>query len=190
MKKPSDYINLLPREEKKASLFLSKGSIILGLFVLAWLVLLGWQGHKLLDLRSRLNSFTIKKNEYRQQLVALYKELGISLPVGMTPEKAWLIQSILSERILWSEVFKQFSLIVPRGMWFDSLEGSSVGKAEIKIRGGALNYLMIAEFMRALGKSPYFEKPQLIFAQKAVVQGQETVGFEIVCGVKKMRGAP
>lgn len=189
MKKPSEYINLFPREEKKEAPYLGKAFLILGLFSLAWLIVLGWQGYNLLEFRSRLNSLTIKKNAYQQQLATIYKELGITLPAGMSPEKAWLIQNILSERILWSEVFKQFSLIVPRGMWFDSLEGSSVGKAEIKIRGGAFNYAMIAEFLLALEKSPYFEKPQLMFAQKAVVQGKETVGFEIICGVKRMRGA-
>ena len=111
------------------------------------------------------------------------------LTPGTSPEKAWLIQSILSERVLWSEVFKQFSLIVPRGLWFDSLEGNSTGKAEMKIRGGAFSYRTVSEFMLAMEKSPYFEKPQLLSAQKVMVQGQETVGFEIVCGVKKPQGA-
>jgi hypothetical protein len=43
--------------------------------------------------------------------------------------------------------------------------------------------------MLAMEKSPYFEKPQLMFVQKAAVKGQETVGFEIVCGIKKTPGA-
>jgi len=185
MVKSSDYINLLPREGKKAVPILNKVSIVICLFVLTWLTLFGWQAYKLLDSRARLHALSIKRDGYRQQLVSIYKELGITLPAGMSPERAWIVQNILRDRILWSEVFKQFSLVVPRGMWFDSLEGNSSDKAQIKIRGGAMNYTMIAEFMLALDRSPYFEKPQLIFAQKTVVQGQDTISFEIVCGVKK-----
>ena len=99
-----------------------------------------------------------------------------------------MIQNILSERVLWSDVFKEFSIIVPKGLWFDSLEGSSVGKAAIRIRGGAFNYRTVSEFMLAMEKSAYFEKPQLIFMQKAIQQSQETVGFEITCGIKTRGG--
>lgn len=189
MKKTNDYINLLPPEEKAPRGEASKLALIAGVFALAWIAVFGWQGKLYLDQRSALEVRTLKKEALQQQLVAIYKDLGIALPPGTSPEKAWLIQNILNQRVLWSEVFKQFSLIVPRGMWFDSLEGSSVGKAEIKIRGGAFNYPTVSEFLLAMEKSPYFEKPQLIFAQKAVVQGRETIGFEILCGIKKSPGA-
>jgi hypothetical protein len=189
MKKANDYINLLPPEEKVPRGDVNKAVLIAGLFALAWIGVFGWQAKQYLDLRSTMDARIMKKEALQQQLGAFYKDLGIALPAGTSPEKAWLIQSILSQRVLWSEVFKQFSLIVPRGMWFDSLEGSSVGKAEIKIRGGAFNYPTVSSFLLAMEKSPYFEKPQLVFAQKAVVQGRETIGFEIVCGIKKSSGA-
>ena len=189
MKKSKDYINLLPAEEKAPRRAANKTAIIAGLFVLVWLAVFGWQAKQFLDLRSTLASRTMKKEMLQQQLAGIFKDLGIALPAGTSPEKAWLIQNLLSERVLWSEVFKQFSLIVPPGMWFDSLEGTSAGKAQIKIRGGAFTYPTVSTFLLAMEKSPYFEKPQLLSAQKAVVQGRETVGFEIVCGIKKSPGA-
>lgn len=189
MKKKKDYINLLPPEEKKPGRVVSMGSLFTALFVLAWLVVLGLQMKQLLVLRSRLSTLTVKKELLQQELTALHKELGITLPAGVNPEKQAVIQTILSERVLWSEVFKQFAMMVPKGLWFDSLEGSAAGKAEIKVRGGAFNYLSVAEFMLAMEKSSYFEKPQLMFAQKAVVQGRDVVAFEIVCGIKKAPGA-
>lgn len=188
MKKTKDYINLLPPEGKKPGCAVSKGALVLALFVLGWLAVLGWQMKQMLDLRSRLNTLSIKKQALQQQLAAIHQELGLTLPAGTSPEKAAVIQTILSERVLWSEVFRQFAMMVPKGLWFDSLEGSAVGKAEIKVRGGAFNYLTVAEFMLAMEKSPYFEKPQLMFAQKAVVQGKDVVAFEIVCGIKKAQG--
>jgi Tfp pilus assembly protein PilN len=189
MKKKKDYINLLPPEEKKPGRVVGKGSLFAALFVLAWLVVCGLQMKELLVLRARQNTLVVKKRALQQQLAAIHKELGIALPAGMSPEKAAVIQTILSERVLWSEVFKQFAIMVPKGLWFDSLEGSSAGKAEIKVRGGAFSYLSVAEFMLAMEKSPYFEKPQLLFAQKAVVQGKDVVAFEIACGIKKAQGA-
>jgi hypothetical protein len=44
--------------------------------------------------------------------------------------------------------------------------------------------------MRSMEKSGYFMDPQLSYAQKAVVQGQDVIGFEIICGMKKAQGAP
>jgi Tfp pilus assembly protein PilN len=124
------------------------------------------------------------------QVTTLQQELGIAGPAGPNSEKASLIKNLLGERVLWSQVFKQFSRMVPIGMWFDSLEGTAALKAEIKIKGGAVSYQTISDFMLAMERSSYFEKPQLTFAQKAVVQGRDVIGFEIVCGIKKAQGSP
>ena len=43
--------------------------------------------------------------------------------------------------------------------------------------------------MSAMDRSGYFTNPQLSYAQKSVVQGQEVVGFEIISGIRKNRGA-
>jgi hypothetical protein len=43
----------------------------------------------------------------------------------------------------------------------------------------------VAEFMLSMEKSAFFEKPQLVYAQKAVVQGQDVIGFEILCIIKR-----
>jgi Tfp pilus assembly protein PilN len=188
MKKTKDYINLLPPEEKRPARVFGRAALVSGLFVLAWLGIFGWQLKQVLDLRSRLDMLTVKKQSLRQHLESMYKDLGITVPAGTSPEKAAVIQSILNERVLWSEVFKQFAQLVPKGLWFDSLEGSADGKAEIRIRGGAFNYLTVAEFMLAMEKSQYFEKPQLVSAQKVVVQTREAIGFEIACGIKKSPG--
>jgi Tfp pilus assembly protein PilN len=189
MKKTKDYINLLPPEEKKPRRIASTWSVFAAVFVLAWLVIFGMQMKQFLGLRQQLITLGVKKQALQQQLAAIHKELGITLPAGMSPEKAAVIESILSERVRWSEVFNQFALMVPKGLWFDSLEGSTAGKAEIKIRGGAFSYLSVAEFMLSMEKSPYFDKPQLLSAQKAVVQGRDVVAFEISCGIKKVQEA-
>jgi Tfp pilus assembly protein PilN len=185
MKKTKDYINLLPPEEKKPMRALNRPVLIAGAFAVAWLLVFGWLGKQALDSRSKLETLNQKKQARQQELASVYSELGIALPAGTSPEKAWLIQSILNERVLWSEVFKQFSLLVPKGMWFDSLEGNAGANATIKIRGGAFTYRTVNEFMLGMEKSNYFEKPQLLSMQKTTMQGQETVGFEIVCGIKR-----
>lgn len=188
MKAVKDYINLLPRKEKEPAHFAAWGALLVLLFMLVWLGLFGWQVKQQLDLKKRLSALTARQQSLRQQGDVLRKELGIS-PGSTALGKAALIQSLLEERVVWSGVFKQFSQIVPRGLWFDSLEGSAAGKGEIKIRGGAINYSAITAFMVSMEKSGYFEFPQLSYAQKAVTQGQDVVGFEIISGIKKTQGA-
>jgi Tfp pilus assembly protein PilN len=190
MKAVKDYINLLPREEKKSSRAMTVSMLAVVLFVLAGLAVFGLKFKEFQDMRTRLGALTLQKQAVEQQLTALQKDLGVSsAPGGMNPAKAALIQNLLGERVLWSEVFKQFSQTVPRGLWFDSLEGSSAGKAEIKIRGGAFSYSTVSEFMLAMERSSYFEKPDLLFAQKTTIQGRDVIGFEIVCAIKKGQGA-
>jgi Tfp pilus assembly protein PilN len=188
MKSAKDYINLLPQEEKKPSPLATRGVLLTLLFLLVWLGLFGWQAKQQVDLKKRMATLTAQKQSLQQQGDVLRKELGIT--AGSTAlGKAALIQSLLEERVLWSSVFKQFSRIVPKGMWFDSLEGNTTGKAEIKIRGGAFNYVAITEFMVSMEKTGYFDFPQLSYAQKAVTQGQDVVGFEIISGIKKTQRA-
>jgi Tfp pilus assembly protein PilN len=183
-----DYINLLPREEKRPSLVMSRGGLLAILFTLVWLGLFGWQMKRQWEADSRLATLLGQRQALQQQANAMIKELGITT-AGSSQERAALVQSLLDDRVLWSEVFKQFSQIVPKGLWFDGLEGTTTGKVEIKIRGGAFTYLSVAEFMGAMDKSGYFTNPHLSYAQKAVVQGQEVVGFEIISGIKKKQGA-
>ncbi len=187
MKRVKDYINLLPREDKKAADPGGTTKILLVIFALAWGGAFGWQGKLAWDLKGQMTSIAWKKQALLQQLDAMYKELGITAPVGagMAQQRSALIYSLLGERVLWSEVFKQFSRMVPKGLWFDNLEGSTTGRAVIKIKGGAYNYLSVAEFMLAMEKSNFFERPQLLYAQKGIVQGQDVIGFEITCGIKK-----
>ena len=187
MKIVKDYINLLPGEDKKTgnAFRISKTTAAAAVFVFAWAFAFGWQAWQQWTLQQRLAPLTEKRQALQRELEAAQKELGLSVTAGMGQEKAALVNRILGDRVLWSEVFKQFSRLVPKGLWFDSLEGGSADRAEIRIRGGAFTYVSVSEFMLSLEKSGYFEKPQLMFAQKTVVQRQEVVGYEIVCGIRK-----
>jgi Tfp pilus assembly protein PilN len=190
MKPSKDYINLLPQEEKKPARYATWGALLVLVFVLVWLAVFGRQLVQYRSLKNRLATLNVQKQALEQQADGLRKELAVVSPTGMTRDKAALIQDILKQRVLWSQVFKHLSIIVPKGLWFDYLEGISDDKAEIKIRGGAFSYLSIADFMLSMEKSGYFQAPQLSYAQKSVVQGQDVVGFEIICGMKKEQGAP
>ncbi len=175
-------------EDKRRGRGPGKGLLLPAAFVIGWGGLFGWQMKLSMDYKARLQSLELKRQALLQELSVIHKDLGLAAPTGANPEKTAIIHNLLGERVRWSEVFKQFSRIVPKGLWFDNLEGSAAERAEIKIKGGAFNYLSIAEFMLAMEKSGYFDKPQLIYAQKNIVQGQDVVGFEIQCGIKKGQG--
>ena len=138
-----DYINLLPPEANKPSLVMGRGGLVVMLFTLVWLGLFGSQVKRHYEVDDRLATLVGQRQALQQQASVMLKESGLTT-AGSSPERAVLIQSLLDERVLWSEVFKQFSQIVPRGLWFDGLEGNTTGKVEIRIRGGALTYLAVA----------------------------------------------
>ena len=189
LKAGKNDINLLPREEKDPGGGAPWLMIVLPvLFILGWAGAFGWQTSEAITLKKQEGSLAARKQTLLKELETLSREIGVAATDG-DEQKAALINSLLQERVLWSEVFKQFSLIVPKGLWFDNVEGGTTGKAEIRIKGGAFNYLSVAEMMLAMEKSAYFEKPQLIYAQKAVVQGQDVIGFEILCLLKRREAA-
>ena len=185
MKIEKDYINLLPRKEKKPFPLMKAGSLAVLLFILVWLAAFGLQAKRTLELRAELESLTAQKQVLQQELASHRKELGPAAVFGATEEQSALIRNLLVERVLWSEVFKQFSRVVPSGVWFDSLEGNSSGRTEIKIMGGALNYPTMGQFMTAMEKSGYFVNPQLSYARKTVVKGRDIVAFQITCETKR-----
>jgi len=187
MKTAKEYINLLPRKEKSPVRMPEAWRLGGVLFLLLWLVLFGVKAKQWWDVRAQLRTLEPQQARLEQELSAMRKSLGLTAGAGA--EQTVLIQSLLKERVLWSEVFQQFSRIIPRGVWFDGLEGTSVDKPQIRIRGGAFNYRLISDFMLAMEQTEYFDKPELMFAQKAVVQGHDAVGFEIRCGVKNTQGA-
>lgn len=189
MARRREYINLLPADSAGARWVPGEGTVLAVLFAAGWAAVFGWQAAQMFRLQGQVDALEAKKAPLAQQLAMVRQQLGITAPEGqMNPERAAVVMGILGERVLWSEVFVQFSRIVPKGLWFDTLEGSATGNAEVRIKGGALGYLAIAEFMMAMEQSRYFEKPQLVYAQKAVVQGQEIVGYEIVAVISRTKG--
>jgi Tfp pilus assembly protein PilN len=189
MKKTKDYINLLPPKRKKPGRAVNPWWIAVPLFVLVWTALFGLKYAELRGARAELAAAAARKSGLEQQLALIRAELGLTAAPGSPADNAALIRRLLKERVLWSDVFQQFSRIIPQGVWFDSLEGSSSGAPEIRIRGGAFHYGSIADFMLAMEQSGYFDKPQLLSAQNSVVQGREVIGFSILCGVTKPREA-
>ena len=98
---------------------MNTGMLLLILCALLWLGVFGWQAKQAWGLKRQVTQLTLKKQELFAQLEAIQKELGLTVPAGTSPETAALIHNLLGERVLWSEVFKQFARIVPKGLWFD-----------------------------------------------------------------------
>ena len=193
MKTVKELVDLLPAKEKKTAKALSPWLVAGTLFVLVLTYpAFGLKAKQWMDLQARLESLMPQKQVLERQLAG--DSCRARVDCGIGGRRQYRAGSTdpepLKDRVLWSDVFQQFSLIIPHGVWFDSLEGSSVGEAEIKIRGGAFNYRLISDFMLAMEQSGYFEKPELVYAQKSTLQGRDVVGFEIHCGVKKSQGVP
>jgi Tfp pilus assembly protein PilN len=180
-----DSINLLPRSSDGKRFVLNRWIAAMIVFAVLWAAAFGMTARQRTAMLRTLSALDVHKQELRSQLSALQREYGLTDQPGMSSTRAALITSLLNERVVWSEVFRQFSRIVPPGLWFDSLEGSSTGAAEIRLRGGALSYDAVSQLLLAMEKSAYFVKPELVSAQKTIVRGRDVVAFEIACGVRK-----
>lgn len=188
MKTAKEYINLLPRKEKQPVQPMNALLVGAALFLLVWIGLFGLKAIQLRRLSADLSSRELQQHHLEQELADLSNKLGLTPEQGSSLNKPALVQRLLKERVLWSQVFQQFSRIVPQGVWFDTLEGSSIGDAKVQIRGDAFDYRLISDFMLGMEHSGYFEKPELVFAQKALVQDHDVIEFEIHCCVKKSQG--
>lgn len=187
MKPSKDYINLMPKAQPKPRRIELPGpaAAVAALFVLGWAAAFGLQWKEQRNQQERLAALVATKQELVRQLDALYRELGITGSAGATTDRAALVLSLMNERVEWSEVFRQFSLIAPPGLWFDSVDGKAAARPEISIRGGALNYRIVTDFLRAMEKTGYFLSPQLLSARRIEIQGRETIGFEILSAIRK-----
>lgn len=185
MKTAKEYINLLPRKEKGPIAAPNIRTAGTALVLVFWLVLFGVKAKQWWDVRQKLGVLAPQQVSLERDLAALRASLGLTTG----SEQGALIRSLLKKRVLWSEVFQQFARIIPRGVWFDSLEGTSADAAEVRIRGGAYDYRLISDFMLSMERTEYFVKPELMFAQKTVVQGHDVISFEIRCGVRRTQGA-
>lgn len=99
------------------------------------------------------------------------------------------VEGLLHSRILWSEVLRQISLLVPRGVTLTRLEATEGGPPGLlsnpdarglRFVGSARSHDQITFFIAALEQSRRFSDVSLVYAEKSPDLSPPGVGFELV----------
>lgn len=88
---------------------------------------------------------------------------------------------ILKERISWSHILREVSLIIPKGVWVTELENAA-GEG-VRIAGFAQSHKKVTEMMSSMETSRYFQDVLLEFSRRNPGQGR--FDFSIHSGVRR-----
>jgi len=127
-------------------------------------------------------------------------------------KKLTAVKGLLKDRILWSEVFRDMSLIAPQGVWLTSVDavepasavsggGSSglpAGQAgaqppqttegkQVKFTGFANSNAAVTQFISALERSERFTEVALVYSQKNGAPDSQKTSFEIACNLRSVQ---
>ena len=171
-------INLLPHREARraADLRETVAVLVLGLVVVGGGIFLTDQGVTS-DLTAAEASVAqleadIQRYEPQKKLVAKFKKRKKQLQ-----SKLDVIDSLEQARNGPVRVLDELSESVPDRLWLTSIETKGKG---IRLEGQSLDTGVVADFLRGLNASPYFENVDLDKTSGGkVVQGVRLVNFEI-----------
>ncbi|MEB3223643.1 MAG: PilN domain-containing protein [Candidatus Sericytochromatia bacterium] len=94
------------------------------------------------------------------------------------------LQSVAGVTPSWAQILNELRTLTPGSLWFEDFKVDSQ-KAEISIKGGALDYGAVAYFQRNLEHSEYFAGPQLRRTEAHVNNGRTSfVQFELSASVR------
>jgi Tfp pilus assembly protein PilN len=74
------------------------------------------------------------------------------------------LQKVLSRKNYWSEIFKELSILIPKGIWLTNFTNS--GTERIILKGESATPEGVARFLRALEGSQHFSGARMISSEK------------------------
>ncbi len=74
------------------------------------------------------------------------------------------LQKVLSRKNYWSEIFKELSILIPRGIWLTNFTNS--GSDRIILKGESSTPEGVAKFLRSLEGSEHFAGARMISSEK------------------------
>ena len=111
-----------------------------------------------------------QRDQLRQQLA--------SLTTSSTSEKGVVdpaFESILKERVLWSHVLREVSLVAPEGVWMTRLETDPT--QGVRFEGFAMSYQKVTELISVLEGSRVFQDVLLDFSREN--QNEKRIEFSV-----------
>src|SRR5919106_1353291 len=123
-------INLLPPEirERQRARRRTAAVALVGIIVLAALgAFYVLQVMRLVDVQEDLEAQQQRNDELRQEIAQLQRFAELQQELQDTRD---LLDTLLADRILWSGVLRDVSLVIPGEMWLSGLTGTATGVEE------------------------------------------------------------
>jgi len=206
---------ILAAERFPMEKLLLPGSLFLPLVIL--LLASAWEFLNARALSQQLSQLTVQRDALTNEFSRLTSEI-MSFQQQETVErqgsekKLATVKGLLKDRVLWSEVFREVSFVVPPGVWLTSIEtvepGSSVagggssgvpaGQAgsrptpiaegkQVKFIGFAKSDAAMTQFIAALERSEHFMEIALVYSQRGTEPDSQQVNFEITGNLRTAR---
>jgi Tfp pilus assembly protein PilN len=194
-------INLLPPEIRERQRYRRRTAavVLIGIIVLAALgAFYVLQVMRLADVEEDLEAQRAENAELQQEIAQLqrFAELEQELQDTRT-----LLNTLLADKVLWSGVLRDVSLVIPGEMWLSGLSGAAVGAttaegetttttttgapvvpggglvAQITFNGFAFDHRDVALWLSRLEDVRGFVNPWLSNSQKTLIGQTEVVQF-------------
>lgn len=148
-------------------------------------------------LKKEVREITVQRDKTQQELARLNGEIGnLSQQTELSRESAAsqveAVRELMKNRIPWSDVVREVSVLVPEGVWLTRMESldsqpdgvlkSAVGKT-IRFIGVAQSQAAVNQFISSLESSPRYGTVSLVFSQKGGGEGVQGVSFELMAAM-------
>ncbi len=199
---------ILEAERFPMEKFLLPASLFLPLLIL--LLASAWEFLNARALDQQLSQLTVQRDALTKEMIRLTQEITSYERQEATErqeaeKKLMAVKGLLKDRVLWSEVFREVSFVVPPGVWLTSIEtvepSSSVGGGgpagsrptqtlegkQVKFIGFAKSNSAMTQFIAALERSEHFTEIALVYAQRGTEPDSQQVNFEIGANLRTAR---
>jgi Tfp pilus assembly protein PilN len=145
-------------------------------------------------LEEQIQQLTLDRQRLQQEMHVITGEMRTatqlqSVEIPLIVGQLERVQSLFESRILWSDVLRRVSILVPTGVYFTRVETSDDKSGDtlsdrqrdgIHFVGFARSLALITYFMAEMEQSDYFTDVQLIYAKKDSDPSVSRIGFELV----------
>lgn len=114
---------------------------------------------------TRLKHLSIEEQAQTERINQMLSEVK---KLEKDRNRIMFIRSVLGKKTYWSEVFREFSHLIPEGLWLTGFTSVYVeGARRLVLKGEATSANKVAGFLLSVEQSPLFGKATLIFSEVA-----------------------
>jgi type IV pilus assembly protein PilN len=181
-------INLLPvRAAQKKEKLRGQVIVLIGFLVITVLICAGAYG----SMQVRISGVNDEIRQNQAEIDRLKKTIGEVAHFKKLQEelrgKLDVLDQLKAGKIGPVHLLDELSMAVPDRLWIDSFKESG---GKISINGVGLTEEVVADFMRRLDSSPYFQKVELQVIEQAGQGGRKLQKFSLNCNVESPAAKP